>query len=238
MVEYTLFEKISMLFNLLLESPLFLIIILGIFLMIIDIKYISKNSKKTMKIYLIIIAVVMVLLIYSYLDSFTNVFDSIAQNIALFFYFPSVLEYITTLIIGLIIVLISIFSKRITKKIKTINITVFGTNILLFFLILDQIASNEVDLNNKISIYTNSNMMILLNLSLLIFIIWLIGLGLYKIIKLLNKKAVLELPVNLDMDEKVEESIDNLMQPQYIDGLFTLEEYHEMKALLEQHKKD
>ena len=46
MVELSLIEKIKTLFTLIFSSSLFLILLLGIFIILVDIFYISKQSKK------------------------------------------------------------------------------------------------------------------------------------------------------------------------------------------------
>src|SRR5574344_1692794 len=113
MVEFSLWEKIKTVFNLIFTSPLFLILLFGIILMIVDIKLISKKDKKTKVIYAILSLVIVGLLLQSYFDSLLNIFDIIAKNIVSFIYFPTVLEYIIMLIISLIILFISIFNKKI-----------------------------------------------------------------------------------------------------------------------------
>lgn len=252
MVEYTLLEKIKTLFNLITDSPLFLILLFGILLMIIDIMFISKTDKKTKIIYAVVSLIIIILFMNSYLGSLFSIFDVIAKNIVSIIYFPTMLQYILMLIISLIILIISITSKKINLIIKRVNILVLIVNTFLFFLIIDQINNNNIDLASKVSIYSNSILMILLELSITIFIIWMIGLMLYKIIKKLSIKSDKEL-VTLDPQTFYEEpvkpiSYEELQLPrrkeeEYInqinktEKLFTLDEYKQMKKILELIKK-
>ena len=49
MVEFTLLEKIRTIFNLIFSSPLFLVLLFGLVLILVDIKFISKKDNKTKK---------------------------------------------------------------------------------------------------------------------------------------------------------------------------------------------
>ena len=248
MVEYTLLEKIKTLFDLITSSPLFLILLSGIILMIIDMLFISNKDKKTQKIYLIVSILLIILILNLYFNSILSILDTISKNIVTIIYFPTILQYIIMLIISIVILLVSIFNKRINKIIKRINIFVLILNTFLFFLILDQINNNNVDLSNKISIYSNSHLMILLELSILIFVIWIISLILYLIIKNFKIKTIEE--TNMFYEKpKLPEKFEELQMPkrktEYVtierektDELFTLEEYKKMRELLEHINKD
>ncbi len=239
MVEYTLFEKIKTVFNLITSTPLFLILILGIILMIIDILFISKKDKTTKKIYGILSILIIILFIYSYIGSILDIFNALSKNIVSLVYFPTVLQYITTLIISIVIFVYSIKSKKINKIEKRINLLVLLFNSLLFLLIIDQINKTDVDLSNQISIYSNSTLMILFELSLLIFIFWTTGLILYKIINKLSPKPIKN---DIIMSEKnlEEPELPKLKEVKNEDK-FTLDEYQKLKEILQNmqnNKKD
>src|SRR5574344_871971 len=139
MVEFSLWEKIRAVFNLIFSSPLFLILLFGIILMIVDIKFISKKEKKTKIIYIVISLLIIILLLQTYFNSLLNIFDIISKNIVAFIYFPIFLEYVIMLVISLGIMIYSITSKKINPKVRIATSFAFIINIFLFFLILDQI---------------------------------------------------------------------------------------------------
>lgn len=245
MVEYTLFEKIKTIFNLITSSPLFLILLFGILLMIIDIFFISKTDKKTKIIYIVVSLLVIILFMNSYLHSIFNIFDTIAKNIVSIIYFPTILQYILMLIISLIILIISVISKKINKIIKRINIFVLIINSFIFFLILDQISNSNVDLSNKVSIYSNTILMILLELSIAIFVVWIIGLILYKIIKKISPKKdgerVMLNSQTFYEDSKLSKKTSEIQKEIVVikekpEEMFTLKEYKQMKEILEEIK--
>ena len=242
MVEFTLLEKIRTIFNLIFSSPLFLVLLFGLVLIIIDIKFISKKDGKTKKIYSILSLLVIGILISMYYDSLLVLLDSISKNIVSLIYFPTVLEYIIMLIISLIILIYSLVSKKISSNIKMFNALAFISNSYIFFLILDEIENSKVDLSSKISIYTNDHLMILFEISLGIFIIWMVILILIKI--MLSKPKVEEnfyeepeLPKTI---EEVRRQVVYEPKVEYVvvekksdNDMFTLEEYRQMRAILE-----
>ena len=77
MVEFTLLEKIRTVFSLIFSSPLFLVLLFGLVLILVDIRFISKKDKKTKVIYSVISLLVIGILISMYYDSLLVLFDSI-----------------------------------------------------------------------------------------------------------------------------------------------------------------
>lgn len=241
MVELSLFEKIKTLFSLIFSSPLFLILLIGVIIIFIDIFYISKKSKKVKIIYLILSIIIIFILLYSYLEQLLNIIDIINKNIVNIINFPSLLEYIVINIISLLIMLFSLIKKNTNKIVKRINIGVIISDIFIFFLILDQISKNNIDLSSKVDIYINQNLMVLFQINMFIFIIWIIGLIIFKICKHLIKEEEIELPKkkieNLYEEPEMPKTIEELRKEVKIDNVFTIEEYKEIKKILEEINK-
>ena len=122
--------------------------------------------------------------------------------------------------------------KKINKIEKRINLFVLIINGFLFFLIIDQINKTEIDLSNQISIYSNSVLMILFELSLLIFIFWITGLIIYRIINKLTPKPILNETIMSDKDLE-EYELPKLKESKNEDK-FTLDEYQQLKKILEE----
>lgn len=280
MVELSLLDKIKTLLNLVLSSSLFLILLISIGIIILDICYISRKSKKVKMIYAVISFMIIIGLSINYLKELVNIVNVINKNLVMLINFPTILEYVTIIFISILVMIISFIFKRFTKIIRGINLGVVIADIFIFFLILDQISKNNVDLSNKIDIYSNQNLMVLFQISLFIFIMWMAFLIIYSIIMKLiksnynikketiknekiknidieenNKFEDLELPkkkneiINFydepEMPKTIEElrkeNADSLkeinIQNSVIDGVFTLEEYKEIKKLLDELKK-
>ena len=280
MVELSLLDKIKTLLNLVLSSSLFLILLISIGIIILDIFYISRKSKKVKMIYAVISLMIIIGLSINYLKELVNIVNVINKNLVMLINFPTILEYVTIVFMSIIVMIISFIFKRFTKIIRGINLGVVIADLFIFFLILDQISKNNLDLSNKIDIYSNQSLMVLFQISLFIFIIWMAFLIIYSIIMKLiksnynikketiknaeiknidieenNKFEDLELPkkkneiINFydepEMPKTIEElrkeNADSLkeinIQNSVIDGVFTLEEYKEIKKLLDELKK-
>ena len=248
MVELSLIEKIKTLFTLIFSSSLFLILLLGIFIILVDVFYISKQSRKVKIMYLIVSVIVMVILLITYFEEFLKFIDVLNKNIVMLINFPSLLQYTVIIFITLIIMIISIFNKKMNRILSRINIGVFVADLFIFFLILDQINKTNIDLSNKINIYSNKNLMVLFEISMIIFVLWLLGLLIYKICSVLitrNKysKVIMDNnEVNLGESEEVtkEDNEEEIELPKRKeDGtIINLYEEPEMPRTIEELRKE
>ena len=248
MVELSLREKIKTLFTLIFSSSLFLILLLGIFIILVDVFYISKQSRKVKIMYLIVSVIVMVILLITYFEEFLKFIDVLNKNIVMLINFPSLLQYTVIIFITLIIMIISIFNKKMNRILSRINIGVFIADLFIFFLILDQINKTNIDLSNKINIYSNKNLMVLFEISMIIFVIWLFGLLTYKICSVLitkNKSSKVIMDnneVNLGESEEVtkEDNEEEIELPKRRDDgtIINLYEEPEMPRTIEELRKE
>lgn len=248
MVELSLIEKIKTLFTLIFSSSLFLILLLGIFIILVDVFYISKQSRKVKIMYLIVSVIVMAILLITYFEEFLKFIDVLNKNIVMLINFPSLLQYTVIIFITLIIMIISIFNKKINRILSRINIGVFIADLFIFFLILDQINKTNIDLSNKINIYSNKNLMVLFEISMIIFVLWLLGLLIYKICSVLitrNKSSKVIMDnneVNLGESEEVtkEDNEEEIELPKRKeDGtIINLYEEPEMPRTIEELRKE
>lgn len=249
MAELSLIEKIKTLFTLIFSSSLFLILLLGIFIVLVDIFYISKQSKKVKIMYFIVSIVVIGILLLTYFEEFLKFINVLNKSIVMLINFPSLLQYTIIIFITLIIMIISILSKKINKVISRINIGVFIADLFIFFLLLDQINKSNIDLSNKVDIYSNRNLMVLFELSMIIFIVWLLGLIIYKICLILisknnNNKVNSEISLinseeikENDNTESIEEEIE--LPKRKEDGtIINLYEEPEMPKTIEELRKE
>ena len=161
------------------------------------------------------------------------------------------------LVISLGILIYNLANKKIKSNIRVYNSIVFIANMYLFFLILDEIDNNEVDLASKISIYSNDHLMILFEVSVSIFALWIISLILIKIINyflnrndktkvkevveeiempkkiVIPKEEAIEMPI-IKEEPKLEPKIEYVVVEKKNDNdMFTLDEYRQMRAILE-----
>ena len=102
-------------------------------------------------------------------DNFMTIFFS---NI----YFPSVYVYVGTLLIVAIAFITSMFNKMLNKIYKIINGITFVMNNILLAIILNIIAKNKIDVFTPNSLYTNINLVAVLEISIGLFGLWVLSL--------------------------------------------------------------
>lgn len=170
MNDFSLMEKIQILMKLISSSSLFLICsILGIILLIIFIVCIILNKKINKLIFISISILVSFLLLINYGNIIVKILDTLIDSVFMALYFPSLPIYISVVFISNILFIFSIFDKNQTKTKKIINI--FNSIILdiLLILIIDVVSKNNINIYEQISLYTNSNLLVLLELSMGVF---------------------------------------------------------------------
>lgn len=102
-------------------------------------------------------------------DNFMTIFFS---NI----YFPSVYVYVDTLLIVAIAFITSMFNKMLNKIYKIINGITFVMNNILLTIILNIIAKNKIDVFTPNELYTNINLVAVLEISIGLFVLWVLSL--------------------------------------------------------------
>ena len=182
MTKMSFIDKLGVLVEVSKSSNLF---ILAIFLLgIVGYLFYStnkKNIKTAKKIYLAAALVILVITLAIYHDSLIDMFDYMMNNFFIAIYFPNVAIYLAALIITNIILYISIFNYKVSKLIKNINITVYCVLNYLLILVLNVIVTKRLDVFTQASIYQNKQAQALIELSSIIFIIWILFLIIYSL---------------------------------------------------------
>ena len=183
MSKISLAEKWQILLEVTKSSYWFLLIIvlLGILgVMLLNTNKKTKNRNK--KIYIVSSSIIVVLIIIMYHGPITNIFDYMMNNLCIAMYFPNLAIYFAALIIMNIILWISLFHSKTSEIIKKTNINVYILMNYLLVLILSIINKDNLDVFTQSSVYNNKNATALIELSSLLFIIWILFLIVYKII--------------------------------------------------------
>ena len=197
MEKLTFGKEINLFFKIISENKFSIVILLFLlFLAFIFITTNKKNVKTTKKIYIGIYSFITIFLLvfnFKYLGKF---FDYMMNNFFIAIYFPNFAIYFAAIIISNIIVLISIFDQKITKLIKNINIIVYTFITYLLILLIGVISKSDLDVYSQASIYKNTSAHALISLTSTIFMLWIIFLVLYTIIKkfITKDKVKEELP--------------------------------------------
>lgn len=167
-------EKLQMFMNLITNSQLLMGTIVLISLVIL--LFINKqiNKKKLFRVVLLINIGAFLILLFSYTDQLVNIYNEIINKVFVNIYFPSVEVYLFILLFMFVTLIISICNFKMKKSYKTINIISFFIIFYLFLMITYIVVTNNIDIFNAESIYTNKDAVAILELSTIIYVLWII----------------------------------------------------------------
>ena len=147
-----------------------------------------KNAKSSKKLYASIYILLLIVVFIVYHDSLSTMFDYMMNNFFIVFYFPNLAIYLAAVIATNIILLATIFNFREDKILKYLNTTIYCMIHYLLVLILNVIAKNKLDVFDQTSIYKNTDASAIISLTSTIFIVWIIFIIIYKLIRKSQKK--------------------------------------------------
>lgn len=232
----SILEKLLCLVDLIKDSWLDLIFV-GLSLLLIILFITKKITRKKclfglLGLYLGLLAFT----IYHYFLPLSSTANNIIDHFFTSIYFPSIYVYLFVFIFLNIVCIISLLGRRWDKVYQTIN-TIFSFFMnLIFLVILEIISKNKVDLFSKTSLFANTNLVVMLELSISLFIIWsiaIIGIYITNVLtekislkreqKLLQKKTLPEKELSVSVNEEQLEKEYNQEKPQL--GISPLEHY-------------
>lgn len=205
MVQLNLIDQIKILFGILRNQTYLLHVIIISVISILFLILINKikNKKITKIIFITIYTVLVGFLIYMYNNEILKLFDYLIENIIRFLFFPNLAVYILVLVIINIVTVKSILSIKNSRVSKSFNIIFFTIFNIIFYLLLNNIINNNINVYNHLDPYTNQELLVLIELTMIIFVLWMITLLLIKIVnKLINLVYIRKNCVVVLNDEK------------------------------------
>lgn len=169
-------EKFKILFDMILDVK-FVFIFLGVLVIATFLYLIKKidNRKYIMIITLSLLLILGIDIVINYKE-LAEVFDNFMTIFFSNIYFPSVYVYVGTLLIVAIAFITSMFNKMLNKIYKIINGITFVMNNILLVIILNIIAKNKIDVFTPNELYTNINLVAVLEISIGLFVLWILSL--------------------------------------------------------------
>ena len=169
-------EKFKILFDMILDFK-FIFIFLGVLVIVTFLYLIKKidNRKYIMIITLSLLLILGIDIVINYKE-LAEVFDNFMTIFFSNIYFPSVYVYVDTLLIVAIAFITSMFNKMLNKIYKIINGITFVMNNILLTIILNIIAKNKIDVFTPNELYTNINLVAVLEISIGLFGLWVLSL--------------------------------------------------------------
>ena len=169
-------EKFKILFDMILDFK-FIFIFLGVLVIATFLYLIKKidNRKYIMIITLSLLLILGIDIVINYKE-LAEVFDNFMTIFFSNIYFPSVYVYVGTLLIVAIAFITSMFNKMLNKIYKIINGITFVMNNILLVIILNIIAKNKIYVFTPNELYTNINLVAVLEISIGLFVLWVLSL--------------------------------------------------------------
>ena len=198
MNDVSLIEKAKVLMDIIVSSPLFLFcFMMGIAVLILFIISIKKEKKINKWIFISIWIVLAIIIIINYSSVIFKIIDSLFDALFMAIYFPNTTVYFIIIFISNFFFIFSLFRKRIHKKFKIINFINALILDLFFILIMDTVKTNSIDIYDQLSMYTNFDVMVLMQLNTSIFISWILIsllISAHDKLKKYDKKELPEMP--------------------------------------------
>ena len=247
-------DKLKILTDVISSSGIFIVfILLFIVLGFLFITTNKSNSKSSRRVYILMYIAIILFLIITYKESLQEMFDYMMNNFFIVVYFPNLAVYLAAIIATNIIVWVSIFNFKINKIIKTINVVVFCLIHYLLILILNIIIEKGLDVFTQTSVYGNKQALALIELSSTLFIIWIIFLVLYKLIRnfIGSEKEILIDKNQAEINNKILNNINKIDAPYVLkntqiknnsqnrnvfDNLLTIDDYKLLLNILKEKK--
>ena len=169
-----IFEKLKILFSLIVNSNIFTLLIIAVIAVILfRLKEKITNKKMIFIIYLIEL-VVLGITFFEGKEFLVSTGNTIIDNIFLNFYFPSTYVYLFVFVVSTVIFIYTLLNKFISKIYRTITYTYYLIFNFIFVILVNVIAKNNIDIFSKSSLFTNNDTLVLLELSTWLFFIYLI----------------------------------------------------------------
>ena len=176
MTYLTILEKLQILLDMILDSKILLVFI-GIIIILSTLNLLKViNNKKYILLLVASLLISLVVDISINYKSLSVTFDNFMNIFFTNIYFPSIYVYIGILVINLITFIISIFNINMKKGYKIINTIIFILNNIFLIIILNVVAENSIDIFSIESLYTNKNLVGILELNVIVFLLWIASL--------------------------------------------------------------
>ena len=182
-------EKIKIIWSVISSSPLYLIFFVAIALLVYLFSTTSSfNKKQSRKTYILVYSAFFIYLAIQYGGSLSTLIDYAVNQVFIGYYFPNIVIYILILLIATIITLVTIFRKNTTRILKILNSVVYGFLVYFLILILSVVNNLKIDVFDLKQLYSSNKVRSLLEISMLLFVVWVLVLIVYHFIRKYQEK--------------------------------------------------
>ena len=175
MTDISIIDKLSLLFKTIIKSPyLITTVIIGIIIAAFAVFQIVSSRKINPILFIVGWCFVGAFIIIKYWSYLNELGDNLINNVFMAIYFPNLAVYIILFLVVNFIFIFSIFNRKQRKTNRTINIIMALIFDLLFVVIVDVLATKNIDIYSKLDVYSDKTLLALIELSTALCIIWLL----------------------------------------------------------------
>ena len=180
----SIIDKIKLIWNTIVNSReiKFIIPFLGIILTVVILSFFF-NQAKYRKIYLLVYVFIITALMIVYFNPMSKLITHFLDTVVNGLLFPNLALYMGILVVVNVILIVTVFNDNLSKFLKGINLSFFGLIQLLLVFIIKNIVNNNIDITKRLTSDTNIQLLILVEASIFVFVLWLLFL---LVIKLVN----------------------------------------------------
>ena len=189
MIEFSANNFVKTLISIITGSPTsILFIVLGLTFTIAMIINVKKNKTIGKSLFIIGWIFIILFVIIKYNGYLSKLFDNLINTVFRQIFFPNLATYIIIIIITNIIFLYTVLNKKTKTLSKIINSIFFSTIMVLLVYTLDLIIKNKINVYEQDQLYTNEQVLTIIEASTIVFGLWiLIIVSKFLIKKLINK---------------------------------------------------
>jgi len=185
----SLIEKFGTIFKYIFSSFLSIeMFVLSLLLFLILIVNLKRNNVMVQMIAIGIYLGFIIGIFISYTTYAKTCVNSFVKAFMNYVYFPSTIVYFFIIVFVTVMILYTLFSKKMTKFKKVINYFIFSILYFLFMSFIALAAYDGVDLVDIVKLYQNDTILCIVQISNFILLIWLIYTGFYHLYKGLKKR--------------------------------------------------
>ena len=186
------------------KNPIILFVIFSsLFVLIYKDKIKLANKKMAM---MILGCLLGITLIWQFGSTILPILDQLINQLTITLFFPSMAYYLIMIITTNIIAILTL-KKQPKLYIKRLNVIIASIIDISLLVILYQISKQNINVYSQISLYQNTEILALIEFSMIIFTFWIISLGIIVCINKLTKEEVKEETV---VKQPVSETINNI----------------------------
>lgn len=234
-MNYNVFDRLKILFDLITSSPFFIALIV-IFLLTTFVLLLYKRLKNKILKYVVAVNyfVICLMIVIKYSKTILTLSDNLVDQIFTFFYFPNIIAYLCMIILAILLLIKVLLSHYKTGFIKIVSIISFFNILILFILSLDTIIKNNINIYEKTSVYQNETLTVLIQESTFIFGIWVF----IYVVDFIASKIMQNIEKNkfYEMEEKQGDVIEKIVTDDNFDEDFKFMSDEEFKDSIDRKK--